>query len=408
MSDQFPLFNAIVRERTSSFLTPITWYSNGQRGHLHATDRCDKIRRHGVVTRDLRIGEALERHVVCPDCISYGRFTPEQNATIRVARILHDIEANRGWQRQGSFSGYPDIVKLGSRLHCQTLIGEVDGIGDGHGLDRWVKRVGEQLANGMPVMPERDELDRQALLWAAPRVLLRLFQSGKLPGNFWGHGNSVRILDVASAREHSYRAQKDPLIVYTRAWLEQVANGLDPRTVTAKFLDDDSFVGALETPDQQQLQRCAVVLQAEQDESLWTFAHRNWSHQVLEALREASVNMLECYDSLVAPAGKMVLANHTWGSKALLQQLVSGNYDTGLASTQETVGTHERSLILCHPTVAQYIKLTQSYNQWSEPAPVDENTSTEVLETALALWEPRDSASIYHKFSAALAAAKVI
>lgn len=408
MNDQLPLFNAIVREHAPSFLTPITWYSNGQRGHLHATDRCDKIRRHGVVTRDLRIAEALEHHVVCSDCISYGRFTPEQNATIRVARSLRDIETNRGWQRQGSFGGYPAIVNLGLRLHYETLIGEVNGLGDGHGLDRWVRRVGEQLANGTPCMPERDELDRQALLWAAPRVLLRLFQAGKLPRYFWGHGNSAEILDVASAHESSYRIPKSPLVVYTRTWLEQVANGLDPRAVTAKFLDDGDFIGLLETPDQQQMQRCEVVLQAEKDESLWSFARRNWSHQVLEALREATVSMLACYDSLVAPAGKMVLANHSWGSMALRQQLVGGSYDTGLASTQETVGTHERSLILCHPTVAQYVTLTQSYNQWSEPLPVDDNTSTEVLETALALWEPRDNASIYHKFNAALAAAKVI
>lgn len=408
MNDQLQLFSTIVREHAPSFLTPITWYSNGQRGHLHATDRCDKIRRHGVVTRDLRIAEALERHVVCPDCISYGRFTAEQNATIRAACILRDIETNRGWQRQGSFGGYPAIVNLGLRLHCETLIGEVDGLADGHGLDRWVRRVGEQLANGMPLMPERDELDRQALLWAAPRVLLRLFQSGRLPGNFWGYGDTAGVLDVASARENSYRAQKSPLVAYTRTWLEQVANGLDPRAVTAKFLDDGDFIGLLETPDQQQMQRCEVVLQAEEDENLWAFAHRNWSHQVLESLREASVSMLACYDSLVSPAGKMVLANHSWGSKALRQQLVGGNYDTGLASTQETVGTRERSLIICHPTVAQYITLNQSYNQWSEPVPVDENTSTEVLETALALWEPRDSASIYHKFNAALAAAKVI
>jgi hypothetical protein len=409
MTDQLGLFTTIMRERAGSFLTPINWHSNGLRGHLHAGSQCAKLRRNGVQTRAILLVDALADHVVCADCISGGRFTPEQANTIRAARVLVDIERRKTWNRSGTYNGYPAIVALGTRIHLETLISSVNGLTEGHGLENWCERVIAQLDDETPAMPERFELDQQAVRWTAPRLLQRLLVAGKLPRGFWGTGGKANaVFDTSALQEYSYGIHKSPLGSFTKAWLDQVANGEDPREVTAKFLDDGAYIGLLGEPDQQQLQRCEVVLEPQADEKLWQFARRNWAHQTLEGLREAAANMGAYYDNCVAPANKMIMANHHWGVSALLLQLLSETRDTGLAGTQEALGTNERSLIICHPTIAKYIALTQGYNEWSEPIPVDEDTSNEVLETALALWEPRNPSSSYHGFGAAIAAAKVI
>jgi hypothetical protein len=168
------------------------------------------------------------------------------------------------------------------------------------------------------------------------------------------------------------------------------------------------IVDLMASPDKDQLERCGIVLERIDGETLWRFTERNWKFQILDALRSVAAAMTARYEALIAPAPHVVIGNKTNGVDALRRQIVGDNVEHVVAGLQELVGNSERCLAICHPTVASLLHGDGRYGPWTEIIRTPIPLSADVLETAVALWEPRDRYSAYENLSAAIEAAKVL
>lgn len=399
------IYQAIVREHAPAFVNPLTWYINGKRGHLHAYANCAKLRRHGVLTISLGLRDAITDRIVCEECLSWGSLDNEQRETFTLARILIDA-SNRAEYNLGSiFPGRHAIAVARNHHFRKTLATSVRCETSLHGMENWLNRVVTGIEESIPDLPAEDMVNDDCVKAAAPRVLHRRFTSDELDLGFWG-GSEVMRIAGGTTIVPAYRQNEVPLSFFTKVWLDKLSEGLTPQEATNLLLGNGELVNLLSVPDKAQLERCAVVLDMVAGESLWKFTERNWQTQILTALATAAAAMTLRYEQLIAPMQPVLIGNQTHGVSSLRSQVSGDNVENVIASLQDIIGNNERSVIICHPTVANFLRGRGHYGSWTDPISLTEIPEVDVLETVVALWDPRNRYSAYEKLDDALVAAR--
>ena len=399
------IYQAIVREHAPAFANPLTWHVNGKRGHLHAYANCAKLRRNGVLTISLGLRDAITDRIVCQECLNWGSLDDAQRETFTLARTLIDA-SNRAELNLGSiFPGRHAIAvarnhhfrkALAKNVRCETGL---------HGMENWFNRVVTGIEESIPNLPTEDMVSDDCIKAAAPRVLCRRFMSDELDPGFWGGSEVMSITGGKTSRYSPYQQNEAPLTFFTKVWLDKLSEGLTPQEATNLLLGNGEIVNMLAVPDKAQLERCAVVLDMVAGESLWEFTERNWQTQVLTALNTAAAAMTLRYERLIAPVQPVLIGNQTQGVSLLRSQVSGDNIENVVASLQDITGNNERSVTICHPTVANFLHGRGHYGSWNDPIKLTEIPGVDVLETVVALWDPRNRYSAYEKLDDALVAA---
>jgi len=411
MGTNLSVYRALVNERAPAFAGAMTWHANGKRGHLHASTSCSKLRKHGVVTVSLSLRTALDDHTVCESCIHHGHYDRDQRESFQLARTILDVERQTGQNPGDSYTRYPAIVAARTRRLAEALLDTLQREQDLHGLDRWFDRVRDRITDSMPAMPSRTELDAEILRVVVPRLLNRKFVHSELDPGFWGGRKIIEILGGDHEGRHAYSGHgrnTTPIAFFTRAWLDKLSEGHSPAEATKLLLANDAIFDLMSPPDQRQLEHCSVALDAVEGESLWQFAERTWRHQVLEALRVAAQAMTDRYETLTAPKDAVLIGSWTTGLRGMRRSAIGDNVENVVGGLQHLVGNDERVLAVCDPTVADFLVGRNSYGGWTQPVALDQMPTEDVLETAVTLWEPRNSYSSYEKLPAALTAARAL
>ena len=408
MGDSLSIYRAIIREHAPAFAGPLTWYANGKRGHLHASGSCAKLRKHGVVTISLALRDAIEDHTVCGECLNYGAFTADQRETYRLATTLLDV-TRRAEMNLGELApGRTAIKAARNHLFRRSLVDSVRLDQHAYGLEHWVERVRSGIEESIPAMPPLEDLQDDCVKVAAPRVLFRRFSDSELDPEFWGGNEVIAVTGAATNGYPAYRNNETPLLFFTKAWLTKLQDGLTPQETNTLLLTDGAIVDLMATPDKQQLERCGIVVDMIEGETLWSFTERNWKTQILAALNVAAEAMTRHYEQLVAPKDPVLIGHQNHGTALLRSQACSDNGENAIGGLLDLVGDNEHSIALCHPTVAQYLRGKGHYGSWTEPVRVPGPLSREILETTVALWEPRNRYSAYEHLGAALEAARAL
>ena len=411
MASTLDIYRALVNENAPAFQSALTWHSNGKRGHLHASPGCGKLRRHGVVTVNLDLRSALDGHTVCGDCLGHGPYPQEQRGAYNLARVLTAIEPQIGQDPGGTLQGYPAITAVRRGRLAEQLLDTLRAEQDLHGMDSWFERVRRAVEASIPEAPTREALDAELLRVVVPRLLQRKFVNGELDPGFWGGRENVSRLAGNPEERHYHgngRNANTPIVFFTKTWLDKLSLGHTPEEASRLLLGNGEIVPLLGDPDKRQLERCMIVLDRVENENLWEFTQRNWQNQILDALRIAAEAMTVRYASMTAPSDNVLVGNSMNGIRSIRRQAVGNDVDGVVAALQHIVGNDERAVVLCHPTVAEYLAGRNSYGPWTQPVHLDETPSDDVLETAVALWEPRDRYSAYEKLPAAIDAARAL
>lgn len=403
------IYQALVREHAPAFTSPLTWYANGKRGHLHAYGSCSKLRRHGVITITLGLRDAFADRTVCTECLNYGNLDSEQRETFALARTLIDT-SRRGELNLGSILPGRTAIAAARNYHFRKLLAEqLRSEKNLHGLEHWFNRVVNGIEESIPELPAADLLDDDCVKAAAPRVLYRRFANNELGPGFWGGSQIVALAGGAENNYSSYRQNDAPLLVFTKTWIDKLSEGLAPREATELLLGNNGdILNLVTTPGKTQLERCAVVLDMVEGESLWEFTERNWRTQILDALRTAAEAMTLRYEQLIAPADPVLIGHSSHGIASVRGQVSSDTIEHVVASLLHLVGNTERTVAVCHPVVADFLHGRSNYGSWTEPIKLMEVPETDMLETAVALWEPRNRYSAYENLESALEAAKAL
>jgi len=412
MGTTYPLamhvYQALLREHAPAFVNPLTWYANGKRGHLHAYSSCGKLRRHGVLTMPLGLRDALTNHTVCTECLNYGALDNDQRDTFNLAKTLIDASRRAELNLGALLPGRSVIAAARNHYYRKNLLAHVRAERALHGLENWFNRVVNGIEESTPELPAAESLQDDCIKTAAPRVLHRRFANDELDQGFWGGANVIGVAGGTKNPYASYRQNEAPLAFFTKTWIEKLTEGLTPAEATDLLLGNGEILNLLAVPDKTQLERCAIVLDMVEGESLWSFAERNWKTQILGALKVAANAMTLRYEQIIAPAQPVLIGHATQGITALRAQVSSDDVSNVVAGLGNLVGNSERTVMVCHPVIADFLRGRGAYGSWTEPIKLTEIPGTDVLETAVALWEPRDRYSTYEKLENAFEAARAI
>lgn len=403
------VYQALVREHAPAFTRPLTWYANGKRGHLHSYGSCSKLRRHGVITITLGLRDALADRTVCDECLNYGHLDSEQLGTFLLARTLLDVSRRAELNLGSILPGRTAIAAARNHHFRKMLVEQLRSEKDLHGLECWFNRVVDGIEESIPELPAKELLEEDCVKTAAPRVLYRRFANSELDHRFWGGHEIVTLAGGTTNNYSSYRQNEAPLLFFTKTWLDKLSEGLTPQEATELLLGNNGeILNLLAAPDKTQLERCAVVLDMIEGESLWMFTERNWRTQILDALRTAAVAMTLTYEQLIAPAAPVLIGHGGHGIASVRGQVSSDTVEHVVAGLLHLVGNTERTVAVCHPVVADFLHGRSSYGSWTEPVKLEQMPGVDELETAVALWEPRNRYSAYEKLNDAFEAARVL
>ncbi len=407
MGDHLNIYRLIARESAPAFSSPLNWYANGKRGHLHLSSSCGKLRSHGVLTFGIDLRTALTDRTVCTECLGYGQLSSEQRETVNLFRSVHDIARRSEAGVSRLTVTRPAIDAARNHLYRTVFLTQISQLHNRCGVDSWIAGIAAGIKDATPEHPDRGKLTEECLQLAAPHVLERIFNETPFDPVLWGGDKVIGTLGHDLQRI-GYGHQRSPLAFFAKVWFEKLREGLTPHQANALLLENGDIVDLMASPDKDQLERCGIVLERIDGETLWQFTERNWKFQILDALRSVAAAMTARYEALVAPAPHVVIGNRTHSVDALRRQIVGDNVEHVVAGLQELVGNSERCLAICHPTVASLLHGDGRYGPWTEIIRTPIPLSADVLETAVALWEPRDRYSAYEKLSAAIEAAKVL
>jgi hypothetical protein len=199
---------------------------------------------------------------------------------------------------------------------------------------------------------------------------------------------------------------------FARAWLNHVAEGTPPEAAADEVITNtEAFVSLVGEPSAAVMSRCDTSVAPHPGESVWSYSTRRWREVCEEAFRDSAVSMRAYHAELIAPKPYVLVANRNQNGYSLQRGALNSDTQRLLAAAQPSVSHGDRCVIHCHPTVAAYItgdRDNYGVGEWSTPVISSELPSDDVLETALALWDPWVREGSYTEFGAALEAAKVL
>lgn len=417
MSNLLPVLKRISAMRTTAFRAPLAWYSNGERGHLHAYTHCDKLdRKRMSFVRNLSLLDALEK-TVCGECVSYGSWTDDQRKIIETAQMLtragNELDNSDYQARQAGKSPLQIVQSIAQYERVSEALASHEP-GE---LGTWWQELVDRARDSRPVDPTHDELLAATLRVAVPQVIKLRLRAETLPPRFWGNLHQA-LPEQLRNRRVSYR--ENPWSSFANSWLDKLSTHGDPLQAGRYLLDNEAvFAELVSTPDNSTLAHVTTEFAPEIGESVWDYTTRTWRHlchKVMESMLEAAVAY---HDELAADAPLVIVANKRRTANRMRDSAIHGDVAGIVCAAQRNLSYKSadrdpgsgRCLLVCHPTVAAYITGDtdgRGYSEWSPPVPYTDKHTDDVLETALALWDPYSQSDAYSTFQAALAAAELL
>jgi len=408
------LYHRIARENTEPFQHPMTWYSNGQRGHLHHSQWCDKINRSRVatVTRELTLARALENNH-CGECLGRGDLTDAQRDVVsaaqdllRLERQLDMMHPNPLGTAEGPIADYRRHIFLTKAVEVAATIDT-----DGH-LPYLKKKVLEKVS--VPAKPGEDEIRAEALRYAATQTFWRLLSQDTNANPYWGGREITSLLGTPTWRDWSGGSQATNAIAKAgRTWSDLIQRGHAPEEATLLVVDSNEALDMmLAQPDWEMLAACNDLESPADGEHLKDYATRIWRTRGKKALLGLMKHWEQSVTAMMQPAEPVTIASDSHGSRGFSNMVCGTEAHLVIAAVQEHVlrqgERQERIALICHPTIGEYLSRTSGRSGWSEPVPAPKENPHEVLETALVLWDPWGRDGSYPQFPMALAAAEHI
>jgi hypothetical protein len=407
MTDYLSVFRRINTEHTPAFRSPMTWHSNGARGHLHASAYCHKIdNKRSPVTHALALYEALERKV-CGECLSHGSWNTDQRAVLDAAIVLTSTERRLSnpdgeIRREVPTQALKDVC---IRAFTDLLRSDVTARGHAPGLESWTARVLEAIDVRAPAAPDPEIVQAEGLRIAIPAVITQRLRREALPESFWGESLQGPVTPYSVSRGNSELGR------FLRLWLGLLTEGIAVEDAGEQIVSNfELFAKVAGEPSQELMMRCTPDEPPISGESVWEYVMRLWRKACEKACRSANSGMQAYYATLAEPAPYVLVANRR-NRDHMARSVLHGDLQQLLAITQAGFSHGERSVIHCHPTVAAFLtgdRDNYSVGDWSQPIVAPEMPCADVLETALALWDPYARTGEYSEFAAALEAAKVL
>lgn len=407
------LYQRIAQENPAPFRTPLTWFSNGERGHLHHTQYCDKIARSRVATvnRQLTLAEALKRNV-CQECLGRGDLTGEQREVVDSANEFIRLERGLGMMHPNPLTTDPEGAVATYRSHlffakAKELGDAIDGAGH---LPHMKRAILERIS--IPDRPGDEALREETLHFAAGQTFWKLLSQDDAGNPYWGGREIIGLLGVPTWRDWSQGREASNTIVRTgRIWTDMIQARRTPREATEALLGSlVSLRTTLVEPTWEMLERCSDLELPQAGEDLRTYANRVWRERALNAIMELVVIWEELATRLVADAEPVVLASDSLGGRGVANMVCGTEPNYVVAALQRNVirasERQDRMAIVCHPTVGEYLSRVSGRSGWSDPVPAPKGNLDEALETALALWDPWSRDGSYRTFPQALEAAE--
>ena len=408
------LYQRIARENSAPFEDPITWYSNGQRGHLHHTEWCDKVSRSRVatVTRELSLARALENNV-CGECLGRGLLTDAQRDVVsaapelvRLERQLEMMHPNPLGSEQGPIADYRRHLFLTKAVEVAETIDK-----EGH-LPYFKKRVLEKIV--VPAKPGDDDIRAEALRYAATQTFWKLLSQDSDGNPYWGGREVTGVLGTPTWRDWSGGSHSTNAIAKAgKIWSGLIQRGHNPEDATRLIVDSNETMDAMfSQPDWDMLAGCRDLESPATGESLKDYAARIWQNRAKKALLGLMAHWEKLVIGLMQPAEPVTVASDSHGHRGISNMVCGTEAHLLIAAVQEHVlrqgERQDRIALICHPTIGEYLSGVSGRSGWSAPVAAPKENPHEVLETALVLWDPWGRDGAYPQFPLALAAAEHI
>ena len=408
MTDVLRVYRRIIEQAVPAFNSTRTWHSNGERGHLHGGSNCSKLdRKRASTMHTLSLRAAFDRKV-CVDCIQYGPWDEVQRAVIHAAHALESAEQTlrNPYADHRRVDSTGPLAGVRSRALLERLRNEVLERGQAPGLSAWSSRVLEEIDEATPDSPDETTLQSESLRLSALSLIQQRISRDRVPVSFWGDPASSGLLGPQATGHNA------PLGRFARTWVSRLWSGVSPGQVAHEVINDkQAFDEVISEPDRHAMALCSTTTPME-GENVWAYAQRRWRELCTEAITGAEVGMTAYLGTLTEPAAYVLLANRQQNGASLRRQATSSDSQRLVGAAQRSYSHGDRSVLYCHPTVATYLtgdrERDSSYGEWSHPVTVSELPSDEILETALALWDPYSREGSYVEFERALDAAKVL
>jgi hypothetical protein len=417
MARSISLISKIVAFRPEPFETPVSWYSNGERGHLHHSRYCEKVAKSktDTVTRTLLTRDALTR-TLCPECLGMGEWTGAQRDVITAGSALERLEQQLSGPTRSPLEGVgTDAIESMRRrtyfLRMQAVLAELEA--SDH-LTEWREQLCAQAKQLTPEEPPFEDVENAVLRYVSVATFWKRLSKDDSSNPFWGSRSVTSVLGHPSWSDwNNPRTAYASIAMLGSAWTQHVKAGLTPAQASARLLDPSYDLSQhLAEPDWKLLNACTDLEAPAAGENLAVYAKRVWKERARRATTELFSMWEERIAKLIEPTENVVTAYEGYGPDEVAGMLCGTDVSMLIAALQRTVAVRSsrngKIAVLCHPTISDYLSSTYGRSGWSSAQPLPEENTHETIETALALWDSWDRDGSYNTFEKALEAARRI
>lgn len=432
MRSPIELLIEIDNYQTPAFREPLTWVSNGERGHLHTRRNCRElnVRNHDhFLDQTITLHIALTKHTICSHCAadvgSAVIATAAQNEVYVSAAALDEITLKIGTMgtRIDGIQGLPLLHAWRDHHFGTQRLLELDKVTTNNGLESWKEQLRQTVRQKMPKSVSQSAMHAGSLYWAASEVFR--WQIGEDHGDceIWGGYEAYNMLGQPTFRHFSgLMREENTGRSLVEAWINLLQKGLAPEIATKTLLEDEKlFTATIGEPDKNSLQTCIASEAPEPGESLGRYNLRMWRKHVRAAACLAFAVWETRLGELTKDMPPALCATALLGEPGVQWRTMAGTIKDLIISTLDWTTTsvgagfnHKplaRGAVTCHPTIAAYLTVGAASAlgiHFTEPVTLTALTalpSKEDIVVALNLWEPQDRNSVYATIGTALAAA---
>jgi hypothetical protein len=385
------------------------WFSNGERGHLHVTRRCEKVTRSKTATveRNLTLFQAQDSYVVCDDCIwEISGVSLDHSKVLNAATDLYTYRAQaeridtQTLQDAGnSISGYPALNAALRRRVLTDLLARTREMVLPEDLDQVQQRVAAEIS----ALLTEHRVDQAAVIDEALHLAASSSARSAIMEEFRRGGVWVSKELQQTFNMGSY-SNRNPVEVLVKQWSGQ-----------APTADPDST-----------MKECVAIAAAEAVSNLASTAQLNHVPALCalpgESALEAAQRSFTAYAhaALGDLADRILVRHHEMlGRRQLVAFAFEDRWEEWFACPPRNAAAvllqdgalsrgKGRYLVVLPEALAKWIASTCLNHQViSELIAVDHTPDPAVADTALALWDPR-SQGPYRGLAAALDAAQLL
>lgn len=395
------------------------WYSNGTRGHLHASRYCEKLKSTGVVSQDLSFTQVLSgQKKVCVECEKSIIQTNAEKDLTAAARFLESVASGISYMlnkaAEDPFKGYPGLMALRYNTGLRNLREQVNNKGQFTGLENMRDECLTLISNSLfPESPQT--VHSESMRYAALSCVETLLeQSGSsYNSDIWG-GRAA--LSVCGDTEGYHYTKNNPLRNLRNLWFSMCDNSATSVESVYSLIGKDDLAEIVGAPEKLSLFDFPVDSQPSTGETLSAFATRTWSSKVTSVLSDVASMWVDRYETYfnqselvafgVVSSDKVEYGHRT---SQYDSNIVGGLPDPVMIA--HTIVRHPTAsggfittVIVCPEIVARYIENVCKSRRRPEMTPLVRDVKSSYrdhAETVAALWSPKDKCSVYQEFSVA-------